>query len=419
MTAKTRLNQADLEHFHDHGFVVLRNAISDPECERLRTALLNRLHTHGHTVSVPRDRTFPEPAKYTLAASDWDEADLAFIVEHPVVLDAVEAVLGKPPLLTAYVAYVRPPNDNGSKAHCDHKRWRPVGSSLNWCFAIVPLVDFDPDVGSLSVCPGSHKLIQQRRQESEKVLSVTPPNRSRLGPFVDPELKCGDLLLLHGNTWHEAPPNQSDRLRIGIFNKYAANNAPPAAGYFKWSDEVYESLGTRGKQTLAVHSNRPLHATRLVLDRVSEGEVQVLLCGSRDKGWTLPGGWVGEDRNRALEAGLDGAWDVGNLIGALGELCREQTGIGLPWMSYVGDYQEENYLCRVYGGTLHRDSQNPMLPTGACWFSVADLAQVNSSCTYLQVAIDLWLDDHTGILRGKGKSEQQCLPVDGPNQYLD
>ena len=419
MTTTVSLGKVDVEHFHTEGFVVLRQAIRGSECERLKTALLNRLRTHGHTISVPRDKVFPEPAKYTLSASDWAEPDLAFIAEHPAVLDAVEAVLGKPPVLTAYVAYVRPPNDDGTKPHCDHKRWRPVGSSLNWCFSIVPLVDFDAHVGPLFVCPGSHKLIQPVDEQDNRILSVTAPDKNQLGSFVGPQLKRGDLLLLHGNTWHEAPPNQSDQLRIGIFNKYAASNAPPAAGYFKWSDEVYESLGPRGKQTLAVHSNRALHSTRLVLDRVHDGKTQVLLRGSDATGWTLPGGWIGEDRNRALEAGLDGAWDVGNLIGALGEICFEQLGVELSWMSYVGDYPEEHYLCRVYGGTLAGESRDPTLPPGTGWFSVSQLEDTRSDCPFLHEAIDLWLSDEADILRGKGKSEQQCLPVDGLNQYFD
>ena len=419
MDADPSLSRADIDSFHRHGYLVVRQAISQTACQRLKTALLRRVENHQYTISVPRDKVFPEPAKYTLAASDWAEPDLAFIVEHPVVLDAVEAVLGKPPVLTAYVAYVRPPNDDGSRAHCDHKRWRPVGSSLNWCFTIVPLVDFDEALGPLLVCPGSHKLIQPVHRDGERTLSVTPPDKSKLGPFVDANLKCGDLLLLHGNTWHEAPPNQSDDLRIGIFNKYAACDAPPAAGYFKWSNAVYESLGPSGKRLLAVHTDRALKSTRLVLERRYQGNCQVLLRESDEKGWTLPGGLIDDGRNRALEAGLDGAWDTGNLIGALGELCLEQLGIELPWMSYVADHEEDNHLCRVYGATLTNEYNNPGLPADTKWFSAPALDRIVTPCPFLSDATRQWLGDDAELIRGKGKSELQCLPTDGLNQYAD
>ena len=212
MSDCTLLPKADIESFHRDGYVVVRDTISQPAFERLKSALLNQLDAHCYTVSVPKDKVFPEPAKYTIAGNDWAHPDLSFIAEHPQGLEAVEAVLGKPPVLTAYVAYVRPPNDNGTRAHCDHKRWRPVGSSLNWCFAIIALVDFDTDVGPLLVCPGSHKLIQPVHNKTERTQSVTPPDTSKLGPFVDAALKCGDLLLLHGYTWHQAPANRSDKL---------------------------------------------------------------------------------------------------------------------------------------------------------------------------------------------------------------
>ena len=408
----------DVEKYERDGYLVVREAISARECRRLRDVLLEKMHAHQYTITVPRDKVFPEPAKYTLAGNDWAESDLAFIAEHPVILDAVEAVLGECPVLTAYEAYVRPPNDEGSSAHCDYKRWRPVGSSLNWCFAIVALVDFDQDCGPLLVCPGSHKLIARLHHPDDRTVSVTTPDKSKLGPFVDAELNCGDLLLLHGNTWHEAPPNRSNRLRIGMFNKYAGWSAPPAAGFVKWSDAVHQSLSERGRKLLVVHGDRQLAAARLVLERTHEGETQVLLRGSDEQGWTLPGGWVGDHRNPALEAGLDGAWDIGNLIDPLSGLCREQLGLEPAWMSYVHDYEEEQHLCRVYGATLI-DVTVPRLPSAAAWFDASRLERVRSSCPFLGRAVEQWLDDDAGIVRGKGKSEQQCLPTDGLNQYID
>ena len=417
MDVVASLLAADVEAFHQDGFFVLRDAISAEECDRLKDAVLRKLETHRYTISVPAGKVFPEPAKYTIAASDWAEPDLAFIVEHPMVLDAVEAVLGKPPVLTAFVAYSRTQNDVGITAHCDHKRWRPVGSSLNWCFAIIPLVDFDEDNGPLLVSPGSHRLIQRVGNQGDRTVSVTGPDRSELGPFIDPELKRGDLLVLHGDTWHDAPPSKSDCLRIGIFNKYAACDAPPAAGYFKWSDRVYDALGSRGKQVLPLHSDRELLFTRLVLERTLAGATQVLLRESERGGWELPGGAVENERNRALELRLDGAWDVGNKIAALEEVCSEQIGICPTWMSYVADYEEGSHLCRVYGAALPAAANDPPLPSDARWFAANNVAGLASPCPFLKEAVELWLAD--GIVRGKGKAEHRCIPTEGPNQYED
>ena len=419
MSVSTPSHRVDVERFHEDGYFVVRDAVSTSACEQLRQALLERARQNRCTVSVPRDKTFPEPAKYTLAANDWAQPDLAFIAEHPAILDAVEAVLGNAPVLTAYVAYIRPPGDTGSPAHCDHKRWRPVGSSLNWCFAIVALMDFTADVGALMVCPGSHKLIQPKRIAGERTLSVSAPDQSQLGPFVNAGLRQGDLLLMHGNTWHEAPPNLSDDFRVGIFNKYAARDAPPAAGYFMWNRAVYDCLGSRGKDALAVHSDRTLGASRLVLERAGKDEPEVLLVGDDAGGWSLPGGRIDEQRNRALEVGFDGAWDTGNLIGALEDLCDEQLGWTPSWMSYLADHEEDRILCRVYASTLADTSAERAFPANTGWFSLSSLASIRTGCNYLQRAVDAWFDDTSEVVRGKGKSEKRCVPTEQMGQFLD
>ena len=413
------LPDTELAAFHREGFFVLRKAVSDRDCERLKDAVVRKLEAGEHTISVPPDKVFPEPAKYTLAANDWADPDLAFIVEHPTVLDAVQQVLGKPPMLTAFVAYSRPPGDTGAQPHCDHKRWRPVGSSLNWCFTIIPLVDFDALTGPLLVCPGSHKLIQTIPMADARTRSVTAPDESTLGPFIDPELERGDLLLLHGNTWHQAPPNRSDGLRIGIFNKYAACDAPPAAGYFKWSSQVHELLGPRGRQTLALHSDRELGSARLLLERFRDGRAQILLRGDDALGWELPGGRLSDQRNRALEVDLHGAWDVGNKIAALEEACTAQLGFSPTWMSYIADFEEQDHLCRVYGNTLSAGADDPPLPRDARWFFLADIAAIETICPFVANAVEAWCDDERPVLRGKGKAEHRCVPVEDDRQYED
>ncbi len=139
-------------------------------------------------------------------------------------------LLGEPAHLTAYVAYLRSPGDKGSGAHSDYKRWRPVGSSMNWLFTIIPLTDFNDDYGPLLVSPGSH-LLSDVIDRDARIWDVPRPDAKQLAEFVDPELQAGDVLLMHGHTWHKAPAGPGSEDRVGIFNKYCAVSAPPAGGY--------------------------------------------------------------------------------------------------------------------------------------------------------------------------------------------
>ena len=202
---------------------------------------------------------------------------LAPIAEHPAIIDAVECLLGEQAHLAAYVAYVRTPGNKGGQKHNDYKRWRPVGSSMNWLFAIVPLTDFNSEYGPLLVSPESHKL-HRVIDTSTHIWDVTPPDASQLNPFIDPELKAGDLLLLNMYTWHWATPGDtSTKNRCGMFNKYCAANAPPSAGHYQYDQAAYSSLSDAGKHLLALHSDLPLMTTRLLIERSSSEESFFLL----------------------------------------------------------------------------------------------------------------------------------------------
>ena len=83
--------------------------------------------------------------------------------------------------LSAFVAYIRTPGNKGGGAHNDYKRWRPVGSSMNWLFAIVPLTDFDAEYGPLLVSPGSHKLYRLV-DPAVRILNVAKPDREQAEP---------------------------------------------------------------------------------------------------------------------------------------------------------------------------------------------------------------------------------------------
>ena len=190
------LSRQQLADFHQEGYLIVRNVLSAREAADLRRVVCEQVQRQAY----PPRLAYPEPAKYTVSGNRMAEPGLAAIAEHPVVVEAVESVLGGPAHLTASVAYLRTPGDKGGGAHTDYKRWRPVGSSMNWVFAIIPLNDFDTSFGPFMVSPGSHKL-PRVIDPTAHVLDLTAPDREQLPPFIDPELKAGDLLVVNGHVW--------------------------------------------------------------------------------------------------------------------------------------------------------------------------------------------------------------------------
>lgn len=371
-----------VEQYSRDGFAVVRNALDDAEIERFANAFKRHPPRHG-----PRPGKYPEPGRYTLAESCMADPDLGFVAGHPAILDAARTLLGDEPILTAFVVYDRTPDGPGIPKHNDYKRWRPVGSSMNWLFAIVPLADFDARRGQLFVAPGSHRL-ERVRDIGGRTLEVDPAIVPDDDGFVDPELQRGDLLLMNMHCWHKAAPNRSNEHRIGFFNKYAAASCPPATGYYPFSDAAHRALPAAGRDAIAFHSDKPIATARVLLQR---GDRYLFLDGK------LPGGATFHER--AIPD-----WDLGNYIAAAHAAMRKQVQVETPWLTYVGDYDEGDRLARLYAFELGGHGF-PVRYSGD-WLTRDEVLDRGLGFGYEAVAIDAWLDP--AVVRGKGISQAQA-----------
>ena len=283
----------------------------------------------------------------------------------------------------------------GAGAHCDYKRWRPVGSSMNWVFAIIPLTDFDAQYGPFLVSPKSHKLTQMIDPDAH-ILDLNRPDAKALAPFIDPELKAGDLLVVNEHVWHKAPAGTTAEDRCGIFNKYCAVDAPPAAGYYPYNPAALDALSDAGKRLIPVCFDKPITNTRLLIEETSSQESKFLL--HRDGEWELPGGEGWEEEKLV-------GWDVGARIGALQELAKTQLDLEVPWMSYIEDVEEEDGICRVYGFSDENLDLDRLANNGYDWFTKSELQQRLGESDAICHAVDTW--HQTDIIRGKGKACHQ------------
>ncbi len=329
------LTAQQIEEYKKDGYASLRGVLSKSETDELR----KQIQANLGQLSYPAALKYPTPGKYTISGNSLAEPGFAPIAEHPTVVEVVEILLGEPAHLTAYVAYLRSPGDKGSGAHSDYKRWRPVGSSMNWLFTIIPLTDFNDDYGPLLVSPGSH-LLSDVIDRDARIWDVPRPDAKQLADFVDPELQAGDVLLLHGHTWHKAPAGTGSEDRVGIFNKYCGVSAPPAAGYYPYTSRAVEAMSDGGQRLIPRPIDQPIQSTRLLIEDGSSGESRYMVVNDQD-GTALPGGEGWEEE--------DVGWDVGARIGSLQGLVKEQIGIEIPWMTYIGDVEEGSGACRLYG----------------------------------------------------------------------
>ena len=391
MTVTASLSKQQIANFHEDGYLIVRNVLSAKEVDELRRTVQHQVKRDAYPASLK----YPEPAKYTVSGNRVAEPGLTAIAEHPTVINAVESALGQPAHLTAYVAYLRTPGDKGGGAHCDYKRWRPVGSSMNWVFAIIPLTDFDASYGPFLVSPKSHKLTQVIDPDAH-ILDVTRPDREQLPPFIDPEVKAGDLLVVNEHVWHEAPAGTTTEDRCGIFNKYCAIDAPPAAGYYPYNPAALDALSDDGKRLIPTCFDKPITTTRLLIEDASSAESKFLLRRDAETHhWELPGGMGWEE-----EKGV--GWDVGARVGSLQEITQTQLGLEVPWMSYIEDVEEDEGICRVYGFSDENLDPDTLANGGCEWFTKSELKQRLGESDAICRAVDTW--QRADIIRGKGKA---------------
>ncbi len=389
------LSASEFAAYERDGFLARRGVLSDAEISRAEEGFARHPPLDG-TLFDARPLEYPEPGRYTLANNSLKDPDLGFIVEHPEVVGPAAQLLGDEPRLTAFVTYDRTPGGPPIGSHNDYKRWRPVGSSMNWLFTIVPFTDFDAAAGPLYVVPGSHQL-DRVRPGPERPLEVGPPVMPDDADFVDPELRRGDVLFMNMHLWHSADGNNSDHHRVGFFNKYCAASCPPATGYLVYDEDVHQMLSPHHQDLLAVHSDRAVDRTRVVLMRERQGEPQVLLRRG-EHGWGLPGGPT------FVEQAIPD-WDHGNYIASAQAALRDELRIETPWLSYVGDWAEADGLARVYAYTL-TGRGFPVSYDGE-WVSRSALESRRDDLahTYAPSALDAWLDPEP--VRGKGLTQAQ------------
>jgi hypothetical protein len=383
------LSQTQLAQYHEQGYLLIKGAIAEQDIQRLERGVANNPPVDG--TLDPNAPVFPAPGRYTLANQCARDPDLAFIIEHETIVGAARDVLEDDPMLTAYVIYDRTPEGAGLPAHHDYKRWRPVGSSMHWLFTIVPFCDFDEEAGPLYIAPGSHHT-ERVHAGPTPCLEVEPAIKPSPDQFIDPGLERGDLLLMNMHLWHRADSNRSAHHRVGLFNKYAAASYPPATGYYLYHDDVANALSEEGRRLLAVHSDREIMTTRALLVRERE-ETEVFFLETQD-GLHLPGGLTRDER--AIPD-----WDLGNHIAPCQAHLREQVLIETPWLSYIGDYPEEEGLCRVYGYTFN-DNGFPVGYNGV-WLPLSEVPTENLSQGWEIEAARRWLDPR--FIRGKGLSQ--------------
>ncbi len=247
-----------LEQFHRDGFLVLPGILSKEEVSRLRAGV---------------ERYFEEPCP---------EADLygmprmwrpkmfergpefEALIDHPAVIDLVEAILGADCHLIAMSALRTEPGAGISGWHADEtvRFPRSVDVPLDPripmpCFVVnlnYYLCDVDENLGPTQFVSGSHRSGRQPRPEDYDAQGNPHYEGKRVFSAVGP---AGTAVLWHDQTWHRGAINNSgDRIRwvqqAPYGRRFIAQRFYPFINY-RLPEAILERANPRRKRLLGVH----------------------------------------------------------------------------------------------------------------------------------------------------------------------
>lgn len=385
------LDGEQLRRFHTDGYLVLRRVFDDETLDRFEAAARRHPPLDQDVVG----QTYPGPGRWTLARNALADPELAAMTARPEITEPMRAVLQDDPKIIMWAYYDRTPGGQGLPSHNDYKRWRPIGSSMRWAFAIVPLCDFDEAAGPLEFAPGSHR-VAHSPDPYAPVWNADRPTRPGEDAFIDPQLRRGDLAIVDMHTWHRAGPNTSEHHRTGLFTKWCAATQPPATGWYPYTDAVRAGLGPAGEHILGYSSALPIGATAALIERSRPAGPQYLFV-ERDGRLSLPMG-------PAIKEGSIPDWDEGNHLAGLVDALATSLRTRPTWMTYVGDHADGAHMVRTYAYHLPAHAWG-IHGRGVVW---VDTAELHARATDLEQpwaldAVAEWQRDD--LVRGKAVTE--------------
>ena len=206
------LNDARLEHYHEHGFVILRDVLGSGELKVLRDALQPYLdlEVHGRN-DFEGERT---RRVYSLVGRGKCFEQTA---EHPDVLGLVDELLHPNYLLTASQAICIDGDETPQPLHSDDQfcfmpRPRPpVSVSTIWA-----LDDFEAANGATEIIPGSHVWTDE---QADTVYREGSAENGGQG-FMPVEMSAGSLVLFAGTLYHRGGASAASTRRRAFSHQY-------------------------------------------------------------------------------------------------------------------------------------------------------------------------------------------------------
>jgi phytanoyl-CoA hydroxylase len=233
-----RLSDEQLQQFHQNGFIVLRNFLSQEKCD----AILDVAKAHlAHKIEpIETEIGYDERSKeYRTDVVDYSsrsdeehmiirrlrqvyDRDILFKewMEDVKIRPVLQQILDDRVVITTAhhnsIMTKMPYYSRATAWHQDRRYWRYTDDNLVSVW--LALDDEYSENGVLEFIPGSHLLKFKREQfdEKEYFREDTKENAALISKKVSTTLKKGDVIIFHSLLLHRANKNSTDQAKISF-----------------------------------------------------------------------------------------------------------------------------------------------------------------------------------------------------------
>lgn len=244
------------EHIREHGLALLSGQMSASQLDQARSATYAAAE-EDRRIGREADRFGLDYGEGNVRV--WNILNRAAVfrdlVQLPVVLELLSAVIGRPALLGNISANIALPGSDGGALHADQifvpKPWpaEPQGMNFAWL-----LDDFTAVNGATEVVPLSH-------------LAGDDADPAALAEHAVPVIApAGTLMVFESRLWHRTGCNRSDNPRAALFGWYTRPIYRTQENWFlslddtvidHASDDLLELLGYRTQGLGLVYGRSP------------------------------------------------------------------------------------------------------------------------------------------------------------------
>ena len=202
------LNEKQIEQYHDEGFIAPIRVMSEEEALKVKERV------------EEAEKAFPEEFN----PENRNNLHLTFMVldelaHNPIILDAVEDLIGPDFSLWSSVMFIKNPSTEHFVSWHQDATYMGMTSSdfLTPWIALTPSTE---EMGCMAMIPGSHKQNILPHQDTFSENNIL--TRGQFVKDVDEEkavnliLKPGEMSIHHGAVIHGSKPNKSKQRRIGF-----------------------------------------------------------------------------------------------------------------------------------------------------------------------------------------------------------